>query len=38
VGSANPVPEASTPVSFGLLLALGLRAAVVARRKRTIAA
>ncbi len=37
-GSANPVPEASTTVSFGLLLALGLGAAVIARRKRTIAA
>ena len=37
-GSANPVPEASTTVSFGLLLARGLGGAVIARRKRTVAA
>ncbi len=36
-GSANPVPEASTTVSFGLLLALGLGGAVLARRKRVCA-
>ena len=33
--SANPVPEASTTVSLGLLLALGLGGVVVARRKKT---
>ena len=32
-GTADPVPEASTTVSFGLLLALGLGGAIVARRK-----
>ena len=34
LGAANPVPEASTTISFGLLLALGLGAAGLARRKR----
>ena len=37
-GSASPVPEASTTVSFGLLLALALGGAVIARRKRAVAA
>ena len=32
-GPTNPVPEASTTVSFGLLLALGLGAVAVRRRK-----
>jgi hypothetical protein len=30
---SSPVPEASTTVSLGLLLALGLGAVLVARRK-----
>ncbi len=39
VGPAiDPVPEASTTVSFALLLALGLGGAVSARRKRSAAA
>jgi len=34
--SSAPVPEASTTVSFGLLLALGLGGLVIAaRRKKT---
>ncbi len=32
---AAPVPESSTTVSFGLLLALGVGALVVAKRKKT---
>ena len=34
VSSANPVPEASTTVSFGLLLMLGMGGMVVAVRKK----
>lgn len=38
-GEASPVPEASTTVSFGFLLAQDLGAVVVARRRRlTVAA
>lgn len=33
--TANPVPEASTVVSMGLMLALGLGALTAARRRRT---
>ena len=33
-GNINPVPEASTTVSLGLLLALGLGSLTIARRKR----
>ena len=35
--SDAPVPEASTTVSLGLMLALGLGAAVIARRKKSVA-
>ncbi len=37
-GNANPVPEASSTVSLGLLLALGLGGVFAARRKRAVAA
>ena len=33
-GSPSPVPEASTTVSFGLLLALGLGGLVIARKRK----
>ena len=33
-GSAAPVPEASTTVSLGLLLALGVGGLVIAARRR----
>jgi hypothetical protein len=36
-GLANPVPEASTTVSLGLLLALGLGGLVVASKRRKVA-
>ena len=38
VTAASPVPEAPTPISFGLLLALGLGGIVVAARRKKRAA